>query len=79
LLRGSSPLLARHIGQHHAVDLDAGGKGLARLAHHLGVALTVADDVDILVIEAILAEDGADAIGPTAGRLEIGFDCHSVI
>ena len=68
--------LAGDVGQHHAVDFHAGGEGLAGLLHHFRVILAVVDDVDVRVGQTVLAQDSPHAIGPAAGRLEIGFDVH---
>lgn len=69
---------ARNIGEHDAVDLDAGGKGLTGFLHHLGVIRAVVDDVDVFERQIVLPHDGADTIGPATGGLEIGFDDHVV-
>ncbi len=55
-------LFAGDVGEHDAVDLDAGGKGLTGLGDHLGVVVAVVDDVDVLKREAVLAHDGAHAV-----------------
>ena len=69
--------LARHVSQHHAIDLNARRKGLTGLLHHFRIVLTVVDDVDVLIREAVLAHDGANAIGPAAAGFKIGFDRHA--
>ena len=69
--------LARDVGQHHPVDLDAGGQGLTGLAHHLRVIVAVVDDIDVLVGETVLAHDGTDTVGPPTAGLEIGNDIHA--
>ena len=66
--------LAGDVRQHHAVDLHAGGKRLSGLPDHLGVVLAVVDDVDVSIFQAVLAQNGADAVGPSARRLEVCFD-----
>lgn len=70
--------LAGDIGEHHAVDFDAGREGLAGLLHHFRIIRAVVDDIDVLKREVVLAHDGADTVGPPTGGLEIGFDLHSV-
>src|SRR5471030_2778155 len=70
--------LARNVGDHHAIDLDAGGQRLTGLLHHFRVVGAVVDDVDVLVRQAVLAQDGTHSVGPAAGRFEIGFDNHEL-
>ena len=69
----------RDIGQHHPVDLDTRRKGLTGLGDHLGVVRAIVDDIDVLEGETVLFHDRTNAVGPTAGGLEIGFDLHDGI
>ena len=55
-------LFARNIGKHDAINLNAGRKRLTGLGDHLGVAVAIVDDVNVLKREAVLAQDGSNAV-----------------
>lgn len=74
--------IAADVGQHVTVDLDARAQHLAALLDHLGALDRVVDDVAIFVGQIVFAEDGADAVAPAAGRLQVGNDfwfAHKII
>jgi hypothetical protein len=68
--------LARDVGKHHAIHLDAGREMLAGLADHLLVVGLDIDDIHVLIGEGILAKHGTNAVGPSTGRLEISSNVH---
>src|SRR4051812_43766777 len=76
---GILDLLAGNVREHHAVNLHAGGQGLAGFADHLLVVGADVDDVDVLERQLVFGHDGADAIGPAAVRFEICFDFHGAV
>ncbi len=69
-------LLARHVREHHPVDLDTRRKRLAGFRDHLCVIVAVVNDVDVLERQVVFAHDGAHAIGPAAPRFQVCFDVH---
>ncbi len=74
---GDEPLFhffARYVGEDFAINFQGGLQMLAALGDHLGVVSRVVDDVAILVRELIFAEDGADAVAPSAEGFHVGDD-----
>lgn len=62
------------VREHGAIDLHAGGEGLAALLFHFPTEGRVLDDVLFLVFEGILAEDGSDAFAPATVGFQVGGD-----
>ena len=63
---------AADVGQHLAVDLDAGAHHLAALLDHFLALQRVVDDVAVLEGQVVFAQHGADALAPAATRFQIG-------
>jgi len=64
--------LATDIGEHFAIDLDAGAEHLAAFFDHFLALQGVIDDIAILEGQVILSENGADALAPATGGFQIG-------
>ncbi len=62
------------VGEHVAVDFDAGGEGLAAFLFHFPAEGGILDDVLFLVGEVVFAEDGADAFAPAAEGFHVSGD-----
>ena len=52
----SLDLIAIDVGQHLAVDLDAGREGLAAFLHHLSVNIWIVDNIFVFVCQAVFGE-----------------------
>ena len=66
--------LAADIGEHVAVDLDAGRERLAAALLHFPAECRVFDDVLFLIFEAVFAHDGAHALAPAKKGFEVSGD-----
>ena len=67
-------LIAADIGEHVAVDLDAGGKRLTAALLHFPAEGGVLDDVLFLEGQVVFAENGADAFAPATEGFQVGGD-----
>ena len=65
---------ATDIGDHRAIDFDAGAEGLAAFLFHFPAESGVLDNVFFGVSEFVFFEDGADAVAPAALGFDVGGD-----
>ena len=65
---------ATDIGDHRAIDFDAGAEGLAAFLFHFPAESGVLDNVFFGVSEFVFFEDGADAVAPATLGFDVGGD-----
>ena len=65
---------AADIGEHFAVDLNTGRKGLATFRFHFPAKSRVLDDVFLGVRQIVFGEHGTNAGAPAAGGFQISSD-----
>jgi len=66
--------IAADVGEHVAVDLDAGAHLLAALLDHFLALEGVVDDVSIFKRQFIFTEDGANTLAPATGGFQVSYN-----
>ena len=69
---------AADIGQHAAVDFDAGAQHLAALFDHFLALRWIVDDVAILERKVVLAHDRSNPLAPATSWFQVGDDLRFI-
>lgn len=69
---------AADIGEHMTVDFDAWAQHLTAFFNHLLPLGRFIDDVSIFVRKIIFAQDGPDALAPSASRFQVSNDLRFI-